>query len=72
MLAVGVLGVGVACVVTGVPGPGVSMLVGHPVAAVVALLLQRVADRRYGRVAGLAGCGVLVVAIVALTVFWWA
>ncbi|MEV6903648.1 hypothetical protein [Amycolatopsis sp. NPDC051372] len=72
VLAVGVLGVGAACLATGAPGPSVLLLVGHPVAAVVALVLQRVADRRYGRAAGLAGIGVLVVAFVALTVFWWA
>ncbi|MEV4602164.1 hypothetical protein AB0K15_32820 [Amycolatopsis sp. NPDC049253] len=72
VLAVGVLGVAVVCLATGAPGPSVLLLVGHPVAAVVALVLQRVADRRYGRAAGLAGLGVLVVAFVALTVFWWA
>ncbi|MGW4483494.1 hypothetical protein ACWEOE_06610 [Amycolatopsis sp. NPDC004368] len=72
VLAVGVLGVEVVCLVTGAPGPSVLLLVGHPVAAVVALALQRVADRRYGRVAALAGLGVLLVTFVALTVFWWA
>ncbi|MEW2498957.1 hypothetical protein AB0878_00580 [Amycolatopsis sp. NPDC047767] len=72
VLAVGVLGVGAVCLATGAPGPSVLLLVGHPVAAVAALVLQRVADRRYGRTAGLAGLGVLVVAFVALTVFWWA
>ncbi|WIX79611.1 hypothetical protein QRX50_02050 [Amycolatopsis carbonis] len=72
VLAVGVLGVGAVCLATGAPGPSVLLLVGHPVAAVAALVLQRVADRRYGRAAGLAGFGVLVVAFVALTVFWWA
>ncbi|WP_245633921.1 hypothetical protein [Amycolatopsis jejuensis] len=56
----------------GASGPGVAMLVGHPVAAVVALGLQRIADRRYGRVAALAGAGVLVVAALALTMLWWA
>ncbi|MBB4686059.1 hypothetical protein [Amycolatopsis jiangsuensis] len=70
VLAVGVLGVGVACLANGAPGPGVPLLVGHPVAAVAALLLQRVADRRNGRVAGFAGAAVLVVAAVALTVLW--
>jgi hypothetical protein len=60
------------CLATGAPGPGAAMLVGHPVAAVVGLLLQRVADRRYGRVAGMAGAGVLVVAMAVLVVFWLA
>ncbi|WP_370542031.1 hypothetical protein [Amycolatopsis sp. FDAARGOS 1241] len=72
VLAVGVLGVEVVCLVTDAPGPGLPMLIGHPVAAVVALLLQRFADRRYGRAAGLAGAAVLVVAIVVLAVFWLA
>ncbi|MEU4672167.1 hypothetical protein AB0F91_30370 [Amycolatopsis sp. NPDC023774] len=72
VLAVGVLGVAAVCLVTGAPGPSVLLLVGHPVTAVVALVLQRVADRRSGRAAGLAGLGVLVVAFGALTVFWWA
>ncbi|WP_326568472.1 hypothetical protein VSH64_43050 [Amycolatopsis rhabdoformis] len=72
VLAVGVLGVEVVCLATGAPGPNALLLIGHPVAAVVALLLQRVADRRYGRTAALAGIGVLLVTFAALTVFWWA
>jgi hypothetical protein len=72
VLAVGVLGVTVVCLVTGAPGPGLFLLIGHPVAAVAALLAQRVADRRNGPVAGVAGVGVLVIAFVALTLFWWA
>ncbi|WP_211226856.1 hypothetical protein [Amycolatopsis benzoatilytica] len=72
VLAVGVLVVGVLCFVNGAIGPGVAKLVGHPVAAAIALLLQRVADRRAGRAAGVAGAGVLVVAGAALTILWWA
>jgi hypothetical protein len=72
VLAVGVLGVAGVCLLTNAPGPGLFLLVGHPVAAVVALLVQRVADRRNGAVAGVAGVGVLVIAFVALTLFWWA
>ncbi|WUL72190.1 hypothetical protein OG943_42780 [Amycolatopsis sp. NBC_00345] len=72
VLAVGVLGVAVVCLVTGAPGPGLFLLIGHPVAAVAALLVQRVADRRNGAVAGVAGVGVLVITLVALTLFWWA
>ncbi|WP_406641108.1 hypothetical protein [Amycolatopsis sp. WGS_07] len=71
VLAVGVLVVGVLCFVNGASGPGVLKLVGHPVAAVIVLVLQRVADRRVGKVAGVAGVGVLVVAAVALGVLWW-
>jgi hypothetical protein len=72
VLAVGVLGAAVVCALTSAPGPGLFLLVGHPVAAVVALVAQRVADRRNGAVAGVAGAGVLVIAFVALTLFWWA
>jgi hypothetical protein len=71
VVAVLVLVVGVLCFVNGAAGPGLGKLVGHPVAAVVALGLQRVADRRFGRVAAAAGGGVLVVAAVAFTLLWW-
>lgn len=47
------------------------MLIGHPVAAVLALLAQRGADRRNGRVAGFAGVGVVVSVTAALSLFWW-
>ncbi|MET9264947.1 hypothetical protein [Amycolatopsis sp. NPDC004079] len=71
VLAVGVLVVGVLCLVNGASGPGALKLVGHPVAAVIVLALQRIADRRAGKVAALAGAGVLVVAGVAFGVLWW-
>ena len=71
VLAVGVLVVGVLCLVNGAPGPGPLKLVGHPVAAVIMLALQRIADRRTGKVAVGAGAGVLVVAGVAFSVLWW-
>lgn len=70
-LAVIVLIAAVVCWVRGAPGPGVPMLVGHPVAAVLALVAQRFADRREGRVAGFAGFAVVVVLLVALWLFWW-
>lgn len=71
VLAVGVLVVGVLCLVNGAPGPGMLKLVGHPITAVIALALQRIADRRVGKAAVGAGVGVLVVAGVALSVLWW-
>ncbi|EFL05094.1 predicted protein [Streptomyces sp. AA4] len=71
VLAVGVLIVGVLCLVNGAPGPGVLKLVGHPVAAVIMLALQRIADRRAGKAAVAAGVGVLVVAGVAFSLLWW-
>ena len=72
VLAVGVLVVGAICLYTGVPGPGATMLIGHPVAAVLALLAQRVADRRNGPPAVGAGVAVVLFAVSALTMFWLA
>lgn len=71
VLAVGVLVVGVICLFTGAPGPGVASLVGHPVAAVLALAAQRVADRRRGLPAVGAGIAVVLFAVSAATVFWY-
>ena len=71
LLAVVVLGAAVACAIRNVPGPGTAALVGHPIAAVVALAAQRVADSKHGRVAGLAGVVVCVAVGLALWSFWW-
>ncbi|UMP01777.1 hypothetical protein [Amycolatopsis sp. EV170708-02-1] len=71
VLAVCVLAIAGICLLTGAPGPGALMLIGHPVAAVAALLAQRVADTRNGRVAGFAGLGVVVSVTAALSLFWW-
>lgn len=70
-LAVIVLGAGLICLPLAAPGPGAVYLIGHPIAAVLAMAAQRVADRRQGWVAGVAGVFVLVIAAVALSVFWW-
>lgn len=70
-LALIVLGAGVLSLIVHAPGPGVASLAGHPVAAVVALAAQRIADRRQGQPAVLAGAGVLLVVGVTLWLFWW-
>ena len=70
-LAVIVLGAGLLCSFLGAPGPGVWLLVGHPVAAVLALVAQRFADRGEGRAAGAAGAVVVVLVLAALWLFWW-
>ncbi len=70
VLALGVLVVAGVCLYTGAPGPGVTLLIGHPVAAVLALLAQRVADRRNGPAAIGAGVAVVLFAVSALTLFW--
>ena len=69
VLALVVLGSGVFALITGTPGPAVFMLVGHPVAAVLALVAQRFVDTRRRRVAGVA---VLAITAATLWLFWWA
>ncbi|KAA9155149.1 hypothetical protein FPZ12_030365 [Amycolatopsis acidicola] len=71
LLAVIVLGAGLICLPLAAPGPGAAYLIGHPVAAVLAMVAQRVADRRQGRVAGAAGFVVVLIAAAALSLFWW-
>ncbi|KZB82398.1 hypothetical protein [Amycolatopsis regifaucium] len=71
VLASCVLVIAAICLFTGAPGPGLLMLIGHPVAAVLAVLAQRTADARNGRVAGFAGLGVVVSVAAALSLFWW-
>jgi predicted lipid-binding transport protein (Tim44 family) len=70
LLAAGVLGVAGICLFTGAPGPGPAMLIGHPVAAVLAVIAQRVADRRNGPPAAAAGLVVVLLTVSALTLFW--
>lgn len=70
VLALGVLAVAGICLFTGAPGPGATLLVGHPVAAALALLAQRVADRRNGPPAVGAGLAVVLFTVSALTLFW--
>ncbi|MET8852501.1 hypothetical protein [Amycolatopsis sp. NPDC004625] len=72
VLAVGVLVVAGICLFTGAPGPGATLLIGHPIAAVLALLAQRVADRRNGPAAIGAGVAVVLFTVSALTLFWLA
>jgi len=72
ILAIGVLVVAGICLFTGAPGPGATLLIGHPVVAVLALLAQRVADRRNGPPAVGAGIAVVLFAISAVTMFWLA
>ncbi len=70
VLAVGVLAVAGIDLYTGAPGPGAVLLIGHPVAAILALLAQRVADRRNGGPAAGAGLAVVLFTVSALTLFW--
>ncbi len=54
----------------GSTGPSTGMLVGHGLAAVLAVAAQLVADRRADRIGILAAFGVLVVSVVVLVVYW--
>jgi hypothetical protein len=71
VLALAVLGEGVLSLFTAAPGPVPSTLLGHPIAAALAIAAQRVADRRRGWSAGIAGAAVVVVTSAALLLFWW-
>ncbi|TDV37609.1 hypothetical protein [Actinophytocola oryzae] len=55
-----------------VPGPGAWTVIGHVVAAALAVFVQRFADRLAGWAAAAAVVGVVVVSGLALWVFWWA
>jgi hypothetical protein len=55
----------------GMPGLGTWVLVGHLLAAVLAVAAQRVVDRRRGRPALWAGFGTGGVVLAALVLFWW-
>ncbi len=57
---------------SGVPGPGAAAVVGHLMAAVVAVGLQLAAERSRDRAATLASCSVLLLAAVVLWFGWWA
>ncbi|WP_206795560.1 hypothetical protein [Amycolatopsis sp. MtRt-6] len=70
VLALGVLLVGAIGLYTGMPGPGATLLIGHPVAAALALLAQRVADRRDGPSAVGAGIAVVLFTVSAVSLFW--
>jgi hypothetical protein len=57
--------------IRGMPGPGATMVGGHLVAAVVAVLVQRVADRNGGWLAGLAAIAVVAITAVTMWLLWW-
>ena len=77
VLAGGLVALSVALLVAGimaqqraVPGPGLLTIAGHAVAAVVAVLVQRRADRAAGLVAAGAALGVVALTAVVLGVQW--
>ncbi|MCT2587317.1 hypothetical protein [Actinophytocola gossypii] len=72
VLAVVVLVFQVLAWVRGVPGPGPAMVFGHLGAAVLAVLVQRVADRATGAAATVAALGVVAVTGATMWFLWWA
>lgn len=72
VLALGMLGFQVVAWTRGLPGPGLPTVGGHLLAAVVAVVVQRFADRLRGWAGAAAVAGVLVVAAAVLWIFWWA
>lgn len=58
--------------VRNMPGPGTAMVLGHLGAAVLAVLVQRVADRATGTVAAAAALGVVAITGVTMWLLWWA
>lgn len=71
VLMVVLLGSWVAGIAAGTRGPGVLMLGGHIATVALAVLFQRVVDRRSDWVGFAAATGVLVLATVVVIVFWW-
>ena len=57
---------------SGSPGPGAAVVVGHLSAALAAVALQLAAERSGERIALLASCSVLVLAVGVLWFGWWA
>jgi hypothetical protein len=73
VLVVALLGVWAYSAYRGVPGPGFGVLAGHLAAAAGAVGLQRLADRRAGRVSPVvAAAGVLGIFTLVCCTYWWA
>lgn len=72
VLAIVVLVFQILAWIRGMPGPGATMVGGHLGAAVLAVLVQRVADRNGGWLAGLAAIAVVAITAVTMWLLWWA
>lgn len=71
VLAVVVVVFQVLAFIRGVPGPGALTMFGHVGAAVLAVFVQRFADRLTGWAAALSVLGVVAVSGATLWLFWW-
>jgi hypothetical protein len=72
VLALGLAGMQYWANSLGQPGPGVPNVLGHIVAALAALVLQMIADRRRDLVGGLSAVAVPVIVVGAIWMWWWA
>lgn len=72
VLAIVVLVFQILAWIRDVPGPGVAMVLGHLGAAVLAVLVQRVADRTTGWPATVAAGAVVVITGATMWLLWWA
>jgi hypothetical protein len=71
LLALVVIGAGALAIWRQYPGPGTVELGGHGLAAVLAVLSQRFADRHRGPRSALAALGVIALAGATLWLWWW-
>lgn len=71
LLAIAVLVLQTVAWFNGMPGLGAVVLIGHLVGAALAVAAQRVADRRSGKPALVAGLGIGAVVVLILVLFWW-
>ncbi|MPZ82859.1 MAG: hypothetical protein GEV28_21650 [Actinophytocola sp.] len=72
VLAIVVLVFQILAWIRDVPGPGAAMVGGHLGAAVLAVLVQRVADRATGWLAAVAAVAVVVITGTTMWLLWWA
>jgi hypothetical protein len=72
VLALGLAGMQYWANRQGQPGPGVPIVLGHFVAALAALVLQMIADRRRDLIGGLSAVAILVIVVGAIWMWWWA
>jgi hypothetical protein len=72
VLAIVVLVFQVLAWIRNVPGPGAAMVGGHLGAAVLAVLVQRVADRAAGWLAAVAAVAVVAITAATMWLLWWA
>jgi hypothetical protein len=71
VLAIVVLVFQVLAWIRGVPGPGAAMVGGHLGAAVLAVLVQRVADKNSGVLSAASAVAVVAITGATMWLLWW-